>query len=153
MYLSVDRLRRGGFCGVMDRDCSGQRCFIEITIGDALHGTNTSQSSSLGFSIVDGHCLQHFCLQHFCLQQWMRSNLLKWNARILAGGSLGILPCIYIGVGSRLFLSIFHTHRNMGGENGKMWAKGIPGLVSDAPWALFNPFSPLSSLSRAVRVF
>lgn len=73
------------------------------------------------------------CLQHFCLQQWMRSNLIKWNARTFAGGSLGILS-IYIWVISTMFLSIFYTHRSMGRRNGKeVWVKGSPGLCSALP--------------------
>lgn len=37
-----------------------------------------------------------------------------------------------------------------GGENGKeVWAKGSPGLVSDAPWVLFSPFSPPVSVQSS----
>lgn len=39
MYLSVDGLWKEEFWGVVARDCSGQRCFIEIVFGDALRAS------------------------------------------------------------------------------------------------------------------
>lgn len=94
------------------------------------------------------------CLQHFCLQQWMRYNFIKGNARILAGGSLGIFSFIYIRVVNTLFLSIFHTHRSMGRRK---WEVGVGKRQHWAgqwcPMGSVQPFSPLSSLFRALRMF
>lgn len=115
-------------------------------LSKSTHGTNISQSSSLGCLL---HCRWDGIEQHFWHSGWDKI-LLNEMQGPLQVAVWQCSPSSTLGWPAHCFWASSITTGAWGRENGKeVWAKGSSGLISDVPWTLFSPFSPVSSVQSS----